>query len=488
MTHSILVIDQGTTSSRAIIFQNAKIISVVQQEFRQYFPHSAWVEHDPEEIWQTVKSCCQQVLKNSGISPKDIAAIGITNQRETIVAWDKQTGKPVYRAIVWQDRRTANYCEQLKEQGFEKVITKKTGLLLDPYFSASKVHWLFHHVAEVNQLAQRQQLAVGTIDSWLLWKLTNGQAHMTDITNASRTMLYNIHEQRWDDELLKLFNIPRHCLPEVKANCTQFGVTNCFGDDIPITAMIGDQQSALVGQACFEPGMIKSTYGTGCFMMVNTKEPLLSHNRLLTTIAYQIDDQIHYALEGSIFMAGATVQWLRDKLGIITSADETQAIAEQCDDTQGVYLVPAFTGLGAPHWQPEARAALVGMTRDTGKAEIITAALQSVVYQTNDLLTAMKNDGVTLDSLRVDGGMVANDWLLAFMADILDLSVERPAIIETTALGAAFLAGLTVGIYKNLQEISQCWQAQQAFYPKMLAESRQQLLFGWQTALEKVLQ
>lgn len=496
MQRPVLVIDQGTTSSRAIIFQNGKIVNIAQQEFTQHFPQVGWVEHDSLEIWTSVKSCCDQVLSESAYSANDIAAIGITNQRETIVAWDRATGEPVYNAIVWQDRRTAKRCAELKRQGLEERVQKKTGLLLDPYFSSCKIQWIFDNVPQASALMADDRLALGTMDTWILWNLTEGQVHATDASNASRTMLYNIHNHQWDDELLELFGVPNSptggaenmVLPEVKNSSGFFGTTTLFGAEIPITAMIGDQQSALVGQACFAEGMVKSTYGTGCFMVANTGEQCVeSQARLLSTIAYQIDSKVTYALEGSIFIAGAAVQWLRDKLGIIHCAEETEAIAKSCEDTQGVYLVPAFTGLGAPHWKPEARASLVGMTRDSGKVEIVTAALQSVAYQTYDLLVSMTNDGVAVNSLRVDGGMVANDWLLAFLADILDVQVERPEIIETTALGAAYLAALHIGEYESLDDIAQHWQPEQRFQPSMPEQKRQTLLSGWQQALESLL-
>lgn len=490
MTPFLLAIDQGTTSTRAIVFnKQAELVSQHQIEFKQYFPELGWVEHDAEEIWQTVLQCCRHAVAKAGITFKDIVAIGITNQRETSVIWDKQTGKPLYNAIVWQDRRTGDYCRQLKQQGNEKIVQKKTGLLLDPYFSATKLHWLLNHIQGSRERAKKGELAFGTMDSYVLWRLTNGQSHATDITNASRTMLFNIHEQCWDKELLQLFDIPQELLPNVMDNCASFGFTDAdfFGTAIPITGMAGDQQAALIGQACFEPGMVKSTYGTGTFMIVNTGEKALqSQHRLLTTVAYRLNNKTIYAMEGSIFSAGTIIKWLRDKLKIIASAQETEALAKQLNNNGGVYFVPAFTGLGAPYWDPEARGSIQGLTRDTQAAHIVRAGLEAVAYQTQDLLTAILADGAQLNEIRVDGGMVANNWLMQFLSDILHLPVERPRVIETTALGAALLAGLGAGIF-DFDQIKKLWSCEKRFTPQMPISQREDLLQGWQTAVKKVL-
>lgn len=486
----LLAIDQGTTSSRAIVFSDqAEIVAQQQQEFQQHYPKPAWVEHNPEDIWQTVSATVEQVLKAADLSAKEIAAIGISVQRETTIIWDKKTGKPIYNAIVWQDRRTADYCQQLIEAGHEKLIQQKTGLLLDPYFSASKIHWLLDNVAGARTKAEAGELAFGTVDSYLIWQLTAGKVHATDATNASRTMLYNIHKGQWDEELLALFNIPETLLPEVKNSSDDFGVTNCFGNEIMIAGVAGDQQCASFGQACFEQGMAKSTYGTGCFLMLNTGEQVVqSQNRLLTTIAYQLNGKMTYALEGSIFIAGAAVQWLRDAAQLIGDAEDTEAIANSIDDTEGVYLVPAFTGLGAPYWDPQARGAILGLTRDSGVAHIVRAALEAVCYQTKDLLNAMQTDSdLQLQQLRVDGGMVNNNLLMQFLADILNVEIQRPKIIESSALGAAFLAGLSVGVFKNLKTISELWQQQKSFKPEMPMEQRERLYNGWQSAVQRVL-
>lgn len=490
MPQYLLSIDQGTTSSRAIIFdQQGQVVTTAQQEFEQHFPQDAWVEHQPQQIWQSVLQTCQQALQQANVQSTDIAGIGITNQRETTVLWDKQTGEPIYNAIVWQDRRTAEYCQQLKEQGHEPEVQQKTGLLLDPYFSASKINWLLEHVEGAREKAERGQLAFGTIDTYLLWKLTDGKVHKTDATNASRTMLFNIHQQQWDQQLLSLFAIPEAILPEVCDSAHDFGQTQAglFGSEIPIYAIAGDQQAALIGQACFETGMAKSTYGTGCFLMLNTgQQALTSQNRLLTTVAYRLKGQTHYALEGSIFMAGATIQWLRDGLQLIQHAKDSEQLASQLPVDHGVYMVPAFTGLGAPYWDPNARGAIMGLTRDAGIAEITSAGLQSVCYQTKDLQQAMLADGLLTQTLRVDGGMVANNWLMQFLADMLDAKVQRPEITETTALGVAYLAGLQAGIFDSLQQIGELWQQQTAFEPVMLQQQRDELYTGWQDAVNRV--
>ena len=490
MTQYILSIDQGTSSSRAILFdRDGNSAFTAQQEFPQYFPNDGWVEHDPDEIWQSVFATVTEVL--SKLSPEDtVVGIGITNQRETTVVWDRATGKPVYRAIVWQDRRTAEFCQQLHADGYEAPVQSKTGLLIDPYFSATKVRWIIDHVEGARDRAERGELAFGTIDTYLLWRLTLGQSHRTDATNASRTMLFNIHEQAWDEELLKLFNVPASVLPEVCDSAADFGICDesLFGKAIPVLSMIGDQQAALVGQTCFKQGMAKSTYGTGCFMIVNTGDKaLVSDNRLLTTVGYRLKGKTTYALEGSIFVAGAAVQWLRDGLKLIAHASDSEAMVESINLDHGVYLVPAFTGLGAPYWDPDARGALLGLTRDTGIKEIVAATLQSVCYQTKDLLCAMEADGQALKSLRVDGGMVGNNWVMQFLADILGTTVERPKITETTALGAAYLAGLHAGVYGSLEELSELWGCEQRFQPELAKEQRAQLYQGWLQAVKRVM-
>ena len=490
-TNHILAIDQGTTSSRAILFNsNYDIVSQAQQEFKQLFPHSGWVEHKPEQIWQTTLSTAKQALIEAKVEPTEVAAIGITNQRETTIIWDRKTGKPVYNAIVWQDRRTADICEQLINQGCEALVTSKTGLLLDPYFSATKIAWILDNVEGVRQRAEKGDLAFGTVDSWLIWHLTEGRSHTTDATNASRSMLYNIHTGNWDDELLELFNIPRSLLPQVKDCAGDFGNSSVLGGSMAILGVAGDQHAAALGQACFEKGMMKSTYGTGCFALLNTgQEAVTSNNRLLTTIAYQLDGKPTYALEGSIFIAGAAVQWLRDGLGIIKSADQSGELAQQADDNQSIYLVPAFTGLGAPWWDANARGALFGMTRATGPAEITRAALESVCYQTLDLLDAMRADcsQMTETVLRVDGGMVASNWTMQYLADILQSPVDRPIIAETTALGAAWLAGSRAGVWPDQQGFAQSWKLDRQFTPQMSMAQRDNKVAGWNEAVRRVL-
>ena len=487
-TEHILAIDQGTTSSRAIVFDAAGTpLARGQKEFAQHYPADGWVEHDPEEIWTTTVEVCRRAL--DALAGGEVVALGITNQRETTVVWDRATGEPVYPAIVWQDRRTTEVCQRLKQAGHEPMVTARSGLLIDPYFSATKVAWILDNVVGARARASRGKLAFGTIDSFLLWRLTGGKVHATDATNAARTNLYNIHTHAWDDELLRLFQVPGAVLPQVRDCAADFGAsaTALFGRSIPITGMAGDQQAAAIGQVCFEPGMIKSTYGTGCFVIVNTGErPLASRNRLLTTIAYRLDGRTTYAVEGSIFIAGAAVKWLRDGLGIITEAAQTEALARGLDDNNGVYLVPAFTGLGAPHWDPEARAAIFGLTLDAGAAELSRATLEAVCYQTRDLFAAMAEDGVRPTELRVDGGMVANDWLTQFLADILDLPVDRPGVIETTALGAAYLAGLGCGLYGSLDDIVGSWRRQARFEPRMAGDRRRRLLDGWDRAVRRV--
>ena len=491
MTQYILSIDQGTTSSRALLFDaKGGHVATSQREFKQYFPNDGWVEHDPEDIWSTTLEVCRKVVAQKSGSLHKIIGLGITNQRETTIVWDRNTGEPIYRAIVWQDRRTADFCLALKERGAEKIVAEKTGLLVDPYFSASKIRWILENVEGARDKAERGELAFGTVDSFLLWRLSGGLSHATDATNASRTSLFNIHTQKWDDELLALFDIPRSMLPEVKDSSAHFGMTetSLFGESLPILGMIGDQQSALVGQACFTPGMVKSTYGTGCFMIANTGDkPLSSSNRLLTTVAYRLNGKVSYALEGSIFVAGAAVQWLRDGVKLIKHASETAELAKEVGYNNKVYLVPAFTGLGAPYWDPNARGALFGLTRDTGIAEIVTAGLQSVCYQTRDLLVAMEKDGAVVNALRVDGGMVINDWVMQFLADILHVRVDRPRVVETTALGAAFMVGLQSGIYANTEEIAELWQLERRFLPEISNVEGQNLYDGWLDAVRRVI-
>lgn len=487
---TILAIDQGTTSSRAIVFaQDGAALHVAQREYQQFFPQSGWVEQDAETIWQDTLAVCREVL---AVVDTEIAAIGITNQRETVVVWDRATGTPVYRAIVWQDRRGANQCAQLKSAGHEASIHAKTGLILDPYFSATKIAWVLDNVPNARRDAEAGKLAAGTIDAFLLWRLTKGKVHATDATNASRTLLFNIATQSWDEELLALFNIPASLLPDVRDTVSDFGQTDAewFGRAFPVHAMIGDQQSAAVGQACFAPGMWKSTYGTGCFVLRNTGSvQVSSQNQLLATVAYRLKEEVTYAQEGGIFMAGAAVKWLRDKLGLIQNSKETAAISASIPNSGGVYVVPAFTGLGAPYWDTEARGAILGMTLDTSKAHIVRATLESVAYQTRDLLEAFAADaqGVAPTStLRVDGGMVANDWFCQVLADTLGVAVERPRIIETTALGAAYLAGLGAGLYSGLQDIEQAWQCEQRFEPQMSKDQQDALYAGWQAAVARV--
>ncbi len=492
MSKLILAIDQGTTSTRAMVFDRAgEPQAVAQQEFTQHYPKEGWVEHDAEEIWGTTLRVCREALKKIDAKKAgDVACIGITNQRETTVIWDRESGKPIHKAIVWQDRRTADICRELKSAGAEAEVTRVTGLLLDPYFSATKIAWILDHVEGAREAAKRGRLAFGTTDCFLLWRLTGGKVHATDATNASRTLLFNIHDQKWDDALLERFRVPRSLMPEVKDSAADYGKcdTDLIGKPIPVTGIAGDQQAAAIGQACFSPGMIKSTYGTGCFVLLNTGEnAVASSNRMLTTVAYRIDGRVSYALEGSIFIAGAAVQWLRDGLKIIKSAAETESLAAALDSNRGVYLVPAFTGLGAPYWNPGARGALFGLTRDSGPAEFARAALESVCYQTLDLVEAMGGDsGATLEALRVDGGMVGNDWVMQFLADVTGLSVDRPRVTETTALGAAYLAGLGAGIFGSLDDISGDWQLERRFTPQMDPIIRNDLVAGWRRAVNKV--
>ncbi len=489
MSRYLMAIDQGTTSSRAIIFDEfGEIISIAQREFTQIFPKASWVEHDAMEIWNTQIAVINECLAKNQISPKDIAGIGITNQRETTVVWDKKTGKPIYNAIVWQCRRTADYCDHLKEKGFENVIQEKTGLIVDAYFSGTKVKWILDNVEGARDRALRGELLFGTIDTWLMWNLTGGTVFKTDYTNASRTMLFNIHSLEWDDEILKELNIPKIMLPEVLPSSHIFGHTDekLFGHKIPIAGVAGDQQAALFGQCCFKEGMVKNTYGTGCFILMNTgNKAVKSKNGLLTTIAWGVGGEVEYALEGSVFVAGAAIQWLRDGLRMIDHANMTEFYATRVEDSNGVYVVPAFTGLGAPTWNQYARGTVVGITRGVEKEHFIRATLESLAYQSNDVIKAMVMDSeVLLKELRVDGGASANDFLMQFQADITNVSVARPKIIESTALGAVFLAGLSVGVYKNKEEIIEKISLEKRFEANMSDEKREELLKGWRRALK----
>ena len=492
MSH-ILAVDQGTTSSRALIFSSELLpITSAQKEFPQYFPKAGWVEHDVEEIWSGVVTVARQALQRANLSAKEIASIGITNQRETTVIWERATGRAIHNAIVWQDRRTAEDCQRLKAKGHETFVSERTGLLLDPYFSATKISYILDTVPGARARAERGELAFGTIDSFLIWRLTGGTVHVTDATNASRTMLCNIHTGQWDDELLALFDIPKTLMPEIKDSSADFGTTSpeIFGTSIPIRGVAGDQQAATIGQACFEPGMVKSTYGTGCFALLNTgDQAIASSNRLLTTIAYQLDGKRIYALEGSIFVAGAAVQWLRDGLKLITNASESGGLADEADPTQAVYLVPAFVGLGAPHWDADARGAIFGLTRNTGPREFAKAALDSVCYQTLDLLDAMRADwrSPSRAVLRVDGGMTTSDWTMQRLADLIDAEVDRPAITETTAVGAAYLAGLASGLYPEPKEFMKSWRLEKRFVPHMDATLRVKQIAGWRDAVKRTL-
>ncbi|CAN7542431.1 glycerol kinase GlpK [Mesorhizobium sp. LjRoot246] len=494
MTGYILAIDQGTTSTRAILFDgDMKVAGGGQKEFTQHYPASGWVEHDPEDIWASVVTTVKAALKKAGRNASEVAALGITNQRETVVIWDRATGKPIHNAIVWQDRRTATLCQKLKKQGLEKTFTKKTGLLLDPYFSGTKIAWMLDKVKGARRRAEKGELLAGTIDSFLIWRLTGGKVHATDATNASRTLVYNIEKNAWDDELLSILNIPAKILPEVKDCADDYGITekNLFGAEIRILGVAGDQHAATIGQACFEPGMMKSTYGTGCFALLNTGSDLVrSKNRLLTTIAYRMNGKTTYALEGSIFIAGAAVQWLRDGIKVIGKAEHSGKLAAEADPTQNVYLVPAFVGLGAPHWDAEARGAIFGLTRNSGPAEFARAALESVAYQTRDLLDAMRKDwkGASAKTvLRVDGGMVASDWTMQRLADILDAPVDRPTILETTALGAAWLAGSKAGAWPDAKKFAKSWALERRFQPDMDGSVRVAKLAGWRDAVRRTL-
>ena len=486
----LLAIDQGTSSSRTVIYDHdARVVASDQQEFPQLYPKPGWVEHDPEAIWSSVTAVTRVALDKAGASAADISAIGITNQRETTIIWDRETGEPVYNAIVWQDRRTAAYCQSLQADGVEAIVSEKTGLRLDPYFSGTKVAWILDNVDGVRERAAAGRLAFGTVDSFLLWRLTGGRVHATDATNASRTLLFNIHTQDWDDALLEIFGIPRELLPDVLDCAADFGVASdaCLGGDVPVCGIAGDQQAALIGQAGFEPGMTKSTYGTGCFVVANTGSKVLqSGNHLLTTVGMRIGGDVTYALEGSVFVAGSAMQWLRDELRIIESAPESEAIAARTGIVEDVCVVPAFAGLGAPYWDPDARGAILGLTRGSGRDEIVTATLQSVAFQTCDLIDAMADDGMRPSVIRVDGGMVANDWFLQFLADVLDIPVERPDNVESTVLGAAYLAGYQAGIVTSPADIGNLWRRDALFEPRMQAAQRARLLEGWRDAVRRV--
>lgn len=487
----VIAIDQGTTSSRAIGFDAmGNIVATAQREFTQFFPEDGWVEHDLEEIWSTTVLVLREILSKLQELGHKVVSIGITNQRETTAVWDAKSGEPIYRAIVWQDRRTADICNTLRDDGVLDTVQSRTGLLLDPYFSATKVAWILDNVSGARNKADAGELRFGTIDTFLIWRLTGGERHVTDATNASRTNLFNINTMQWDSELLRIFDVPESVLPQVLNCADDFGVTveSAVGDSIPIYGVAGDQQAAAIGQCCFEPGSIKSTYGTGCFVLINSGDkPVFSQNQLLTTVAYQLDGQPTYALEGSIFIAGAVVQWLRDEIGVISSAADTEDLAASLQSNDGVYMVPAFTGLGAPYWDPTARGAITGLTRGSGVAHLVRAGLESVCYQTHDLLSAMAADGIEATSLRVDGGMAANDWLVQFMADILDIQLQRPAVLETTALGAAYLAGRRSGLYGDLTEFADRDTKASQFTPSMDPRERTSLLKGWRHAVDGVL-
>lgn len=496
MKKYILSIDQGTTSTRAMIFDaKMQVIGMAQQEFPQHYPHSGWVEHDPEDLWQTTLQTCQSALEKAHLTATDIAGLGITNQRETTIVWNKKTGKPIHNAIVWQDRRTADYCAEIRDK-HESAVNMRTGLLLDPYFSATKLKWILDNVPNARKQAEKGELLFGTVDSFLIWRLSGGTAHVTDATNAARTMLYNIRLGLWDSHICQLLDIPLKMLPTVKDCAADFATCAAehLGGEIPILGVAGDQQAATIGQACFEPGMMKSTYGTGCFALLNTGDTLVrSDNRLLGTIAYQLNGEVTYALEGSIMIAGAVVQWLRDGLKIIDNAAQTQALAEQADDEQSVYIVPAFTGLGAPYWDTDCRGAIFGITRNTGAAELSRAALESVAYQTKDLFEAMKDDWqnqghIIGDSvLRVDGGMSANEWTMQFLSDMLGVPIDRPKVVETTAMGVAWLAGMQAGLYQDKEAFAKQWHSETRFTPKMPDAEREEKYQGWQNAIERTL-
>ncbi len=486
----MMALDQGTTSSRAILFdKQGALVDMARKELTQHYPRPGWVEHDPDEIWSTQASAASEVIARSGIAPGEIAAVGITNQRETTLVWDRYTGKPLYRAIVWQDRRTAAFCNKLDEEGHAEEISEKTGLLPDAYFSATKIHWILEHMEGAREKAERGDLCFGTVDSWLIWKFTRGKHHVTDVTNASRTMLYNIHTMQWDPGLLKLFGIPASMLPGVRPTSGLFGETSgdSMGYRLPITGVAGDQQAALFGQLCLEPGSAKNTYGTGCFVVLNTgTKAVASHNNLLTTVAWQLEGEVTYALEGSIFTAGSLVQWLRDDLGLIASAPESESMARSVADNGGVYMVPALTGLGAPHWDPYARGTLFGLTRGTNRAHIVRAALESIGYQVYDVISAMTEDaGQTISELRADGGASANNWLMQFQSDLLRIPVIRPAVMETTALGAAYFAGLGAGVWNSTRDLLSGWRQDRVFHPERKADEVATDINYWNRALAR---
>jgi glycerol kinase len=491
MANYILALDQGTTSSRAILFDhNARIVAVAQQEFPQIYPQPGWVEHSPQAIWEAQLHVAQKILASQSISAEEIAAIGITNQRETTIVWDRETGEPIYNAIVWQDRRTAALCDQLKAEGFDKTIREKTGLVTDAYFSGTKVAWILDNVPGAREKAEAGKLAFGTVDTFLVWRLSGGRLHITDVSNASRTMLYDIHKHWWSTTMLKRLNIPQSMLPQVVPSSMIYGETdaNLFGKSIRIAGMAGDQQAATFGQACFVPGLVKNTYGTGCFMLMNTgKKAVPSNNNLLTTVAWTVGEQpMQYALEGSVFIAGAAIQWLRDEMKLIENAAESEALAHAVNDTGGVYVVPAFVGLGAPYWDQYARGTIVGLTRGSGREEIVRATLESIAYQTRDVLEAMRADsGLSLQTLRVDGGAVRNDFLMQFQADVLNVPVQRPVVTETTALGAAYLAGLAVGFWQSQGQIADQWKVERTYEPEMSVDQRESLYNGWKRAVER---
>jgi len=490
MGRYILAIDQGTSSSRTVIYDHAiSVVASAQQEFPQIYPQPGWVEHDPEAIWESVRAVTEKAMADLSATAADITAIGITNQRETTLVWDRESGECIYNAIVWQDRRTAEACRALKSDGLEAAVAAKTGLRLDPYFSATKLAWILDNVEGARERAETGKLAFGTIDCFLLWRLTKGASHATDASNASRTLLFNIHSQHWDDELLEIFNIPRELLPEVKDCAADFGsaTDDCVGGTVPVLGIAGDQQAALIGQAGFEDGMTKSTYGTGCFVIANTgQNALVSQNKLLSTVAMRLNGEVTYGLEGSVFVAGSAIQWLRDEMKIIQSAPETESIARQTGVVGDVVVVPAFAGLGAPYWDPDARGAIVGLSRGSGGDRIVTATLQSVAYQTHDLILSMAEDGISPGVIRVDGGMVQNDWFLQFLADILDTPVERPVNVESTVLGAAYLAAFGAGVLQSIEQVSEYWQCQSRFDSTMSSDQREQLLSGWKAAVSRI--
>jgi len=486
----ILAIDQGTSSSRTVVYDHAIcVVASAQQEFPQIYPQPGWVEHDPEAIWKSVRAVTEKAMADLGATAGDITAIGITNQRETTLVWDRESGECVYNAIVWQDRRTAEACRSLKNEGLESVVAAKTGLRLDPYFSATKLAWILDNVEGIRERAESGKLAFGTIDCFLLWRLTKGASHATDASNASRTLLFNIHSQQWDDELLEIFDIPRALLPEVKDCAADFGsaTDSCLGGSVPVLGIAGDQQAALIGQAGFDFGMTKSTYGTGCFVIANTgQNALASQNKLLSTVAMRLNGEVTYGLEGSVFVAGSAIQWLRDEMKIIQSAPETESIARQTGIVDDVVVVPAFAGLGAPYWDPDARGAIIGLSRGSGGDRIVTATLQAVAYQTHDLIRSMAEDGISPGVIRVDGGMVQNDWFLQFLADVLDIPVERPVNVESTVLGAAYLAAFGAGVLQSTEQVSDYWQCQSRFDPAMSSDQREQLLNGWGAAVSRI--